>query len=78
MRSNAIILHDCIPKVVRTETGEVIFEKVYASPMKQLGSEVKLFDKRKVPNQPNQTQIQITIERRDPLCAHKQSVHPQR
>ena len=36
-RSKAIILHEtlpayCIPKVVRMETGEVIFEKVYASP----------------------------------------------
>ena len=36
-RSNAIILHEtlpayCIPKVVRMETGEVIDEKVYASP----------------------------------------------
>ena len=36
-RSNAIILHEtlpayCIPKVVRMETGEVICEKVYASP----------------------------------------------
>ena len=35
-RSNAIILHEtlpayCIPKVVRMETGEVIYEKVYAS-----------------------------------------------
>ena len=35
-RSNAIILHEtlpayCIPKVVRMETGEVIFEKLYAS-----------------------------------------------
>ena len=56
-RSNAIILYDtlpayCIPKVVRMETGEVIYEKVYASPrlppkislkhdwMKYLGSEV--------------------------------------
>ena len=56
-RSNAIILHEtlpayCIPKVVRMESGEVIFEKVYASPrpppkislkhdwMKELGSEV--------------------------------------
>ena len=56
-RSNAIILHEtlpayCIPKVVRMETGEVIYEKVYASPrpppkislkhdwMKDLGSEV--------------------------------------
>ena len=56
-RSNAIILYDtppafCIPKVVRMETVEVIYEKVYASPrpppkisfednsMKELGSEV--------------------------------------
>ena len=58
-RSNAIILHEtltafCIPKVVRMETGEVIYEKVYPSPrprprpkislkhdwMKELGSEV--------------------------------------
>ena len=56
-RSNAIILHEalpacCILKVVRMETGEVIYEKVYASPrpppkislkhdwMKELGSEV--------------------------------------
>ena len=36
-RSNATILHEtlpayCIPKVVRMETGEVIYEKVYASP----------------------------------------------
>ena len=36
-RSNAIILHEtlpayCIPKVVRMETGEVIYEKVYKSP----------------------------------------------
>ena len=36
-RSNAIILHEtlpayCIPKVVRMETGEVIHEKVFASP----------------------------------------------
>ena len=56
-RSNTIILHEtlpayCIPKDVRMETGEVIYEKVYASPrpppkislkhdwMKDLGSEV--------------------------------------
>ena len=55
-RSNAIILHEtlpayCVPKVVRMETGEVIYEKVYASPrpppkislehdwMRELGSE---------------------------------------
>ena len=36
-RSNAIILQEtlpayCIPKVVRMETGEVIYEKVYMSP----------------------------------------------
>ena len=36
-RSNAIILHEtlpayCIPKVVRMETGEVIYENVYMSP----------------------------------------------
>ena len=36
-RSNAIILHEtlpacCIPKVVRMETGEFIYEKVYTSP----------------------------------------------
>ena len=36
-RSNAIILHEtlpayCIPKVVRMKTGEVMYEKVYASP----------------------------------------------
>ena len=56
-RSNAIILHEtlpayCFPKVVRMETGDVIYEKVYASPrlppkisfkdnwMKELDSEV--------------------------------------
>ena len=56
-RSNAIILHEtlpayCIPKAVRMETGEAIYEKVYASPwplpkislkhdwMKELVSEV--------------------------------------
>ena len=56
-RSNAITLHEtlpayCIPKVVRMETGEVIYEKVFASPrppprislahdwMKEMGSEV--------------------------------------
>ena len=55
-RSNAIILHEtlpayCLPKVVRMETGEVLYEKVYMSLrplpkiflkhdwMKELGSE---------------------------------------
>ena len=37
IRSNAIILHEtlpacCLPKVVRMETGKVIYEKVYTSP----------------------------------------------
>ena len=31
----------------------------------------KWLDKQQVPNQPNQSQIQITIERGDPLCAQK-------
>ena len=36
-RSNAIILHEtlpacCIPKVVRVENGEVLYEQVYMSP----------------------------------------------
>ena len=64
--SNAIILYEtppahCIPKVVRMETGGVMYEKVYASPrpppkislnhdwMKDLGSETV-----KTPNKPNQ------------------------
>ena len=90
-QSNAIILHEtlpayCIPKVVRMETGEVIYEKVYASPrpppkislkhdwMKELGSEdarqpqkKKLCNNSKVPNQTNQLQTQIMIERGNPL-----------
>ena len=37
----------------------------------------KLLDKQKAPNQPNQTQIQIMIERGDPLCADNESVRPQ-
>ena len=50
-RSNAIILHEtlpayCVPKVCRMETGEVMYEEVYAKIslkhdwMKELGSEV--------------------------------------
>ena len=103
-RSNAIILHEtlpayCIPKVVRMETGEVIYEKVYASPrpppkiflkhdwMKELGSEVARQSEGEVAEQakvfqPTQlNQIQIMIERRDPLYAqktcpvHRKSIH---
>ena len=68
-RSNAIILHEtlpayCIPKVVRMETGEVIYEKVFASPrpppkislkqnwMKELGSEVPRQPEGEVARQP--------------------------
>ena len=55
IRSNAIIFYDtlpayCIPKAIMMETGETIYERVYASPppkisfndkwMKELGSEV--------------------------------------
>ena len=67
-RTNAIILHEtlpacCIPKVVRMETGEVIYEKVYMSPrpppkislkhdwMKELGSEVAQIPDRQVVQQ---------------------------
>ena len=69
-RSNAIILHEtlpayCIPKVVRMETGEIIYEKVHASPrrppkislkhdwMKELGSEVARQPEGSQPTQPN-------------------------
>ena len=45
-RSNAIILYDtlpayCIPKVVRMEIGDVIYEKVYASPRPPLKISLK-------------------------------------
>ena len=69
-RSNAIILHNtfpayCIPKAVRMETGETIYEKVYESPrpppkislrndwMKELGSEVARQAEDNQPTQPN-------------------------
>ena len=75
-RSNAIILCDTlpaygIPNVVRVETGEVIYEKVYESPRpppkislrndwtKELGSEVD--------NQPTQPNLIQLKERGDPL-----------
>ena len=69
-RSNAIILYNtlpayCNPKAVRMETGEIIYEKVYASPlpppkislrhdwMKELGSEVARQAEGSQPTQPN-------------------------
>ena len=75
-RSNAIILYPtlpayCVQKVVRMETGELNFEKVYASLrpppkisftdnwMKELVQ--KLLYKLKSPNQSNQ--IQVILER---------------
>ena len=86
-RSNAIILHEtlpacCMPKVVRMETGEVLYEKVYASPRhppkislkhdwkRELGNDHnrdKLCKSFKVPNQTNRIQTQIMIERGNPL-----------
>ena len=70
-RSNAIILYNilpayCIPKAIMMEIGEIIYEKVFASPgpppkisfknnwMKELGSEVAGVVK--TPNKPNQDQ----------------------
>ena len=69
-RSNAIILYNilpayCISRVVRMETGDIIYEKVYESPrlpakisltndwMKELGSEVARQTEDNQPNQPN-------------------------
>ena len=73
-RSNAIMLHNtlpayCIPKAVRMETEEIIYEKVYASPrpppqisfkdnwMQELGSEVAGGgkDSQQTQNQPKTT-----------------------
>ena len=81
-RSNAIILHDtlpayCIPKVVRMETEEVIYEKVFTSPrpppkisfkdtwMKEFDSEVALLEVVKTPNKSNQNQKPFYQERGD-------------
>ena len=73
-RSNAIILYDtlsacCIPKSVRMETGEIIYEKVIESPrpppkiplrnnwMKELGSEVARQAEDNQPTQQNPNPI---------------------
>ena len=85
-RPNAIILHEtlpacCIPKVVRMETGEVIYEKVYESSrpppkislkhdwMKELGSEVARQAKSFQPTQRNPNPNPDGTG--DPLFAHK-------
>ena len=76
-RSNAIILYNtlpayCIPKAVRMETEEIIYEKVFESPrqppkislrndwMKELGSEVARQAEDNQPTQPNPNPIQRT------------------
>ena len=78
MRSNAIILYNTlpayrIPKVVRMETGEIIYDKVYESPrpppkislridwMKELGSEVVRQAEDNQPTQPNPNPIYRTV-----------------
>ena len=87
-RSNAIILHEtlpayCILKIVRIETGEVIFEKVYASTRpppkiskkhdwkRELGSEDAQQPEGQVVQQfkkfPIKPTTQIMIERGNPL-----------
>ena len=68
-RSNAIILYDtlpayCIPKAIKMETGEIIYEKVFASPwplrsflLKTIGWKnwvQKLLEVEKTPNKPTQ------------------------
>ena len=74
-RSNAIILYDtlpayCIPKVVRMENEQIMYETVFASlrpKISMIGRKnwvQKLLDNQKAPNQPNQTLIQF-IERGD-------------
>ena len=98
-RSNAIFFHEtlpayCIPKVVRMETGEVMYGKVYASPRlpprislkhdwkRELGSDVarqpegEVARQAKVPNQANQIQTQIMIERSNPLLEPIERCNP--
>ena len=78
-RCNAIILYDtlpayCIPKALMFETGEIIYEKVYASPrlppkislkhdwMKELGSEVAGGNEDSQQTQPkSKTQLSSTV-----------------
>ena len=88
-RSNAIILQEtlpayCIPKVVRMETGEVIYEKVNASPrpppmislehdwMKELGLEVARQSEREVGRQAKSSQL----SQPNPNPDHDRTVKP--
>ena len=76
-RSNAINLYNklpacCIPKAIKIETGEIIYEKVYESPrpppkislrndwMKELGSEVARQSEGSQQTQPNRNPIRRT------------------
>ena len=77
-QSNAIILYNtlpacCIPKAVRMETGEILYETLYESPrlppkislrndwMKELGSEVARQAEDNQPTQPNPNPIYRTV-----------------
>ena len=90
-RSNAIILHEtlpacCIPKAVRMETGEVIFEKVFSSPrpppkislkhdwMKELGSEVARPPQSSQPSRSNPNPNHDRTVR--PVVCSEQASHP--
>ena len=90
-RSNAIILYDtlpayCIPKVGQMETGQIIYEKVYASPrpppkiylkhdwMKELVSEVARQAQVNQPNQPNPNPIHDRTGR--PVVCSQQAGSP--
>ena len=80
-RSNAIILYDtlpacCIPKAIKMQTGEIIYEKVFASPdhlqrfplnnwRKDLGSEVVGNGEDSQRTQPKTTN---PIVRTGPIC----------
>ena len=94
-RSNAIILHEtlpayCIPKVVRMETGEVMCEKVYASPrpppkislkhdwMNDMGSEVARQPEGEVARQAKSSQSSQPNPNRDHDRTGKPVVCPQR
>ena len=88
-RSNAIILYDtlpayCIPKAIMMKCGEVIYEKVYASPlpppkisfkdnrMKELGSEVAGGGKDSQQTQPKTKNPIVRTGR--PVCQSNNSV----
>ena len=62
-RSNAIILYEtlpayCVPKVVRMDTGEIIFEKVFASPRPSPKISLKNDWMKEVPRQPEGEVVQ--------------------